>query len=90
MAPGVTSELPVHSLPTQDASAKTKSYPAPLSFSGALDQFQYEDTTPVIGREFLDVNIVNDLLNADNSDERLRDLAITSKNPLLILSARRY
>lgn len=51
----------------------------PLEFSGALDKFKYEDTTPEIGREFLNVNIVDDLLNAQNADKALRDLAITSK-----------
>lgn len=79
MAPGVTSELPVHSLPSQEGSIKAKTHPKPLSLSGALDRFQYEETTPVIGREFLGVNIVDDLLNAENSEQLLRDLAITSK-----------
>lgn len=54
----------------------------PLKPSGALDKFKYEDTTPEIGREFLDVNIVDDLWNAPNADEVLRDLAITSKSRL--------
>jgi hypothetical protein len=56
-----------------------RTYPEPLKVSGALDHFRHEETTPVIGREFLDVNIVDDILNAENADERLRDLAITSK-----------
>ena len=50
----------------------------PLQPSGALAKFKYEDTTPEIGREFLNVNIVDDLLNAPNADEVIRDLAITS------------
>lgn len=57
----------------------------PLQPSGALKDFKYEDTTPEIGREFLDVNIVDDLLNAPNADEVLRELAITSKSMLLWL-----
>jgi alpha-ketoglutarate-dependent taurine dioxygenase len=56
-----------------------RTYPEPLELSGALDHFNHEDTTPIIGREFIDVNIVDDILNAENADERLRDLAITSK-----------
>jgi alpha-ketoglutarate-dependent taurine dioxygenase len=56
-----------------------RTYREPLALSSALDQFKYEETTPIIGREFLDVNIVDDILNAENADERLRDLAITSK-----------
>lgn len=51
----------------------------PLELTGALEKFSYEDTTPTIGREFFDVNIVNDLLNGSNSDALIRDLAITSK-----------
>jgi hypothetical protein len=58
--------------------AERDSYPEPLSLSGALDKFDHEETTPAIGREFLGVNIVEDILNASNADELLRDLAITS------------
>ena len=53
-------------------------FPKPLKQSGALERFTYKETTPVIGREFLNVNIVDDLLNAPNADELIRDLAITS------------
>lgn len=49
-----------------------------LSLSGALDRFKYEEATPVIGREYVDVNLVNDIINAENSEELIRDLAITS------------
>jgi hypothetical protein len=61
-------------------------YPVPLRLSGALDRFNSEDTTPAIGREFINVNIVDDLLNATNSDELIQDLAITSKILLKIHS----
>lgn len=49
----------------------------PLKLSGALDQFKQFDVTPVIGREFADVDLA-EWLRAPNSDELLRDLAITS------------
>jgi hypothetical protein len=75
MAPAATSDLLVHSAP-----AEKKSFPAPLKLSGALDKFTFEDTTPLIGRELVNVNIVDDLLRAANSDELLRDLAITSEH----------
>ena len=52
----------------------------PLAPSGCLNKFKYEDTTPEIGREFLNVNIVDDLWNAPNADELLRELAITSES----------
>jgi hypothetical protein len=62
------------------AANSTKSHPSPLTKSGTLDkQFKYEEATPVVGREYPDVNIVDDVLNAPNSDELIRDLAITSK-----------
>jgi len=50
----------------------------PLKLSGALDSFESFDVTPVIGREFVDVNLA-DWLKAPNSDDLIRDLAITSK-----------
>lgn len=51
----------------------------PLKLSGALDTHESFDVTPVIGREFPKANLV-EWLNAENSDELLRDLAITSNN----------
>ncbi|KAK1759870.1 hypothetical protein QBC47DRAFT_338334 [Echria macrotheca] len=48
----------------------------PLKLSGILDQFSSFDVTPVIGREFSSVDLVK-WLRAPNSDELLRDLAIT-------------
>lgn len=49
----------------------------PLKLSGALDQFKQFEVTPVIGKEFVDVDLA-EWLRAPNSDELLRDLAITS------------
>jgi hypothetical protein len=63
---------------TLQAEDSAKQQPKPLSTSGALDRFKHEETTPVIGREYVDVNLVNDVINAENSDELIRDLAITS------------
>src|SRR5690606_23813524 len=51
----------------------------PLRLSGALDHLEYFDVTPVIGREYVNVDLV-ELLRAPNSDELLRDLAITSSS----------
>lgn len=51
----------------------------PLQLKGVLDQYKSFDVTPVIGREFIDVNL-KDWLEAPNSDELIRDLAITSKS----------
>lgn len=50
----------------------------PLQLKGALEQFKQFDVTPGIGREFQDVNLA-EWLRAPNSDELIRDLAITSR-----------
>lgn len=50
----------------------------PLQLRGVLEQFKYFDVTPIIGREFQDVNLA-EWLRAPNSDELIRDLAITSE-----------
>jgi hypothetical protein len=60
----------------------------PLKLSGALDHFESFDVTPTIGREFVGVNLAK-WLRAPNSDELIRDLAITSmsldsREPLLL------
>ena len=56
----------------------------PLKLKGVLDQFKSFDVTPVIGREFIDVNL-KDWLEAPNSDELLRDLAITSTSTIMVI-----
>ncbi|EED82716.1 predicted protein [Postia placenta Mad-698-R] len=48
----------------------------PLNPTGALDKYDFVDVTPVIGREYPNVQLT-DLLNAENADELIRELAIT-------------
>ncbi|KAG7005246.1 hypothetical protein G7Y79_00021g051130 [Physcia stellaris] len=48
----------------------------PLELKGVLDQFKSFDVTPIIGREYSNVDL-SEWLRAPNSDELLRDLAIT-------------
>ena len=50
----------------------------PLELKGLLEEFEYFDVTPVIGREFKNVDVVA-WLQSPNSDELIRDLAITSR-----------
>ena len=57
----------------------------PLKLSGALDGFKKFDVTPVIGREFQDVDLAQ-WLRAPNSDDLIRDLAITSLSSLSLIS----
>ncbi|OCT44147.1 alpha-ketoglutarate-dependent sulfonate dioxygenase [Cladophialophora carrionii] len=61
------------------STADDHGYPRkPLRQSGLLNEkFESDDLTPVIGREFPKVNIVDDLLNSPDADTLLRDLAIT-------------
>lgn len=59
------------------------SYPKPLQLTGALDNFSFEDLTPATGREYPTVNVVDNIINAPNSDELIRDLGITSMSPYL-------
>ena len=56
----------------------------PLELKGSLEQYEYFDVTPVIGREFKDVDVVA-WLQSPNSDDLIRDLAITSRFAPLIL-----
>lgn len=76
MAPSAVDEHVV-SPAVKSKSAPTE-YPAPLKLSGVLDAFESFDSTPVIGREFPKASLV-EWLNAPNSDELIRDLAITSE-----------
>jgi len=48
----------------------------PLKNSGSIDHLEYFDVTPIIGREYPTAKI-KDILQAPNSEEQLRDLAIT-------------
>lgn len=50
----------------------------PLKLKGLLDEYESFDVTPTIGREYPTINL-KQLLEAPNSDELIRDLAITSK-----------
>lgn len=51
----------------------------PLKTKGLLNDYKSFKTTPVAGTEFPDANLV-DWMKAPNSEELLRDLAITSES----------
>lgn len=82
MAPGILADVPDRSVENGNGVHSKNSYPTPLKPSGALDTFQFEEATPVIGREYPTLNIVDDILNSSNADDLLRDLAITSESSL--------
>lgn len=51
---------------------------APLQVTGALKSLESFELSPNIGREFPKADLA-ELLRAPNSDELIRDLAVTSK-----------
>ncbi|KAH6685814.1 hypothetical protein F5X68DRAFT_232794 [Plectosphaerella plurivora] len=73
IAPPAEAVLRTDTEPKQESGHSSK----PLVLGDTLNKFKQEDSTPVIGREFFDANLVDDFLNAENSDDLLRDLAIT-------------
>ncbi|KAL4894942.1 hypothetical protein BDV59DRAFT_192328 [Aspergillus ambiguus] len=75
MAPSLTASAPV--VPVVEDSRALKGFQKqPLKLSGVLDGYESFDVTPVIGREFPTASL-KEWLRAPNSDELLRDLAIT-------------
>lgn len=53
----------------------------PLQLQGVLDQYESFDVTPIIGKEFPAASL-KDWLEAPNSDDLLREIAITGQYPL--------
>ena len=50
----------------------------PLLYSGSLDSYAHRDLTPVIGREYDNLQVA-DLLKASDSGRLIKDLAVTGK-----------
>lgn len=75
--PGTQENIAVKAQTSLSPESPTKTqYPKPLKLKGVLDQFKSFDVTPVIGKEFPEAKVA-EWLRAPNSDELLRDLAIT-------------
>ncbi|KAK1139711.1 hypothetical protein N8T08_000519 [Aspergillus melleus] len=75
MAPSLTDTAPV--VPIVEEKSGLKSLQRePLKPRGTLDAFESFDVTPIIGREFPTANL-KEILRAPDSDDLLRDLAIT-------------
>ncbi|TVY53536.1 putative alpha-ketoglutarate-dependent sulfonate dioxygenase [Lachnellula cervina] len=72
MAPSATESI----TPTTVPEGKLQSKKPWVKRTGVLDQFESFETTPIIGREFPHANLVS-WLQAPNSDELLRELALT-------------
>jgi hypothetical protein len=74
----VAAEAPAPAVQAEAAATPKSAYiREPLKLSGAIDAWKNFDVTPVIGREYESVDLAA-VLKAENSDELLRDLAITS------------
>lgn len=56
----------------------------PLQLKGLLEEYESFDVTPTIGREYPTINL-KQILQAPNSDDLIRELAITS---MLILTVK--
>ncbi len=67
-----TTAIPIH--PSKQAATSAKPW---VKATGALDQHEHIEITPVIGREYPHVNLVS-LLQAPNSEELLRELSLIS------------
>jgi hypothetical protein len=70
-------EIPI--LPGKAAAAATSTKPW-LKSTGVLDKFEHIEVTPVIGREYPKADVA-EWLQAPNSDELIKELALTSKFP---------
>lgn len=75
MSPSATNGVPQATPTGQGPHPRFK---GPLKLSGALDKEEFLEITPLLGREYTKANLV-EWLNAPNSDELLRDLAITGE-----------
>jgi hypothetical protein len=69
---------PVRSPCLRRGYAQESNFQKPLKLKGALKPLKQFLVTPTVGTEFPEANLVQ-MLNAPNSDELLRDLAIMSK-----------
>lgn len=73
MAPALVDQ----SINVQVPAVKSQLKKKPLTATGALDQFKHIDLTPVIGREYPTLNVV-ELMESPNADELIKELAYTS------------
>ena len=59
----------------------------PLMYSGSLDPYLHKDLTTAIGREFDGLQAV-DLLKSSQSDQLIKDLAITGEDLVNLVKRR--
>ena len=66
-----------------EAATSKSDHCIPLKLSGALKTFKQFDLTTVIGTQFENINLTK-ILHSPECDQIIRDIAITSKQHLLI------
>lgn len=66
--------------PESIATPGRNTLPGPLPYTGLLEQYPHFEVTPSIGREFGKQLQLTELLQAPNSDELIRDLAVLSES----------
>lgn len=80
MAPAVVEatpqDIPVNSLKAENGAAAGGLKRKPVEATGVLDNFKHYELTPILGRVYPEVDLV-ELLDAPNSDELIRELALT-------------
>ena len=72
--------LQAESAPKTYEFPKSKLATCPLKSTGSIDSFKQIILTPIIGTEYPETNIVDEILNASNAEQRIRDLAIKSRS----------
>ncbi|KAH8690448.1 hypothetical protein BGW36DRAFT_305869 [Talaromyces proteolyticus] len=67
----------------------TTTFPPPLKLRTSINHWRYEDLTRALGREYLDIDLV-EVLEAPSVDDLLRDLAITiSRRGLVVFRSQK-
>lgn len=74
----ITQTVPTTTTEESKQGSQPWTHRVPLRLKGVLNEFESFDTTPIIGTEFPKANL-KEWLEAENADELLRDLAITSE-----------
>ncbi|CAG8983769.1 hypothetical protein HYALB_00010409 [Hymenoscyphus albidus] len=76
MAPSATETLNLSAIPVAAGKAKLSSPKPWVKSTGALDEYENFDVTPIIGREFPHASLAQ-WLQSPNSDALIRELALT-------------
>lgn len=65
-----------------DAFSSRPTNKQPLVYEGSLEEFEYEESTPAIGREYTADLQLSEILESDDSEKIIKDLAVLGAPPL--------